>query len=244
VTDRQQPAGKGAGTPPLWFSPPAIAQGRPRRALSRDRVVAEALTIISADGVDALTMRALAARLDVVPGALYRHVRSKEQLYDLLLDAVLAEVDCHVDDSLTWIAQVRKLAQRLRAVLEGHPGIAGLLKTRDPVSPHSLELAEAFLAALHGAGLPGHQTAIAFRLVYDHTVSFALSDWRSAAERRVRDPVTRSELHAFLRSLPASRFPVLARLGDQVWADDRDERFATGLAALLAGLQALQRPHT
>jgi TetR/AcrR family tetracycline transcriptional repressor len=243
VTDGQESAADETGTRLPWFSPPASVETRPRRTLSRDEVVAEALAIISATGVEALSMRGLAARLGVVPGALYRHVRSKEQLYDLLLDGVLAEVDCHVDDSLTWTAQVSELAQRLRAVLEGHPGIAGLLKTRDPLSPHSLELAEAFLEALDEAGLPEHQTAMAFRLIYDYTVSFTLSDPNSAAEQRVRDAVTRGELHAFLRSLPVSRFPALTRLGDQVWADDRDDRFAASLAALLAGLQALQRLH-
>ena len=60
--------------------------------MTRQRVIAEALAVISADGVDALSMRGLAARLGVVPGALYRHVRSKEQLCDLVVDGVLAEV--------------------------------------------------------------------------------------------------------------------------------------------------------
>jgi Bacterial regulatory proteins, tetR family len=59
----------------LWFNPPDTGDS-PRRALTRERVVAEALTVISADGAGALSMRALAARLGVVPAALYRHVRA------------------------------------------------------------------------------------------------------------------------------------------------------------------------
>src|SRR6266550_4960415 len=108
---------------PLWFTPPDTDQDR-RRTLTRDRVVAEALSVIAADGVDGLSMRALATRLGVVPAALYRHVRSKEQLHDLVLDAVLAGVDCRADPALPSIAQVAMLAHRLRAVLENHPGIA------------------------------------------------------------------------------------------------------------------------
>src|SRR6266540_6981259 len=84
VVNKRQEVGE-AGTRPLWFTPPDGEENR-RRTLTRERVVAEALAIISADGVGALSMRALAARLGVVPGALYRHVRSKEQLYDLILD--------------------------------------------------------------------------------------------------------------------------------------------------------------
>src|SRR5207244_1630502 len=93
MDSRRQAAGDDAGTRPLWFSPPDGEENR-RRVLTRDRVVTEALAIISAHGAAALSMRALATRLGVVPAALYRHVRSKEQLYDLILDGLLAEVDC------------------------------------------------------------------------------------------------------------------------------------------------------
>jgi AcrR family transcriptional regulator len=232
-----------AGARSLWFNPPDDEESA-RRALTRDRVVAEALAIISAEGAHSLSMRAIAGRLGVVPGALYRHVRSKEQLSDLVLDAVLAEVDCQADPGTPWAAQVATLAHRLRAALESHPGIAALLKERDPVSPASLTVAEAFLAPLRAAGLPGQPAALAFRLVYDYTVGFALGDPTSPAEQRLRNPATRHELHAFLRSLPASRFPVLAADGTLAWADDRDQRFDSGLGTLLRGLAAGLRPDT
>jgi len=241
MDSQRQAAGHSAGT--LWFNPPGGEENR-RRVLTRDRVVAEALAIISAGGAAALSMRALATRLGVVPAALYRHVGSKEQLYDLVLDRVLAEVDCQAGPALPWTGQVTALARRLRAVLEDHPGIAALLQTRDPISPASLALAEAFLAPLHAAGLPGRQAALAFRLIYDYTLGFALSDPTSPGEQRVQDTATRAELHAFLRSLPASRFPALAALGAYAWADDRDQRFTASLDTLIAGLRATLRPRT
>jgi AcrR family transcriptional regulator len=234
----QTPAG--AGEPSLWFSPPDGEESR-RRALTRERVVEEALAIISTDGAGALSMRALATRLGVVPGALYRHVRSKEQLCDLVVDGVLAEVDCQAGHDLAWTAQVTLLARRLRAVLEDHPGIAALLKTRDPLGPHSLALAEAFLAVLQEAGLSQRQTALAFSLVYDYTLGFALSDRTTVNEHRVQDTETRHQLHAFFRSLPPERFPALTALGQHVWANNRDERFTAGLDTLLAGLLAARR---
>jgi len=224
----------------LWFIPPDDGESS-RPTLTRERVVAEALTVISTDGAQALSMRGLARRLGVVPGALYRHVRSKEQLHDLVLDAVLAEVDCRADPALPPIAQVVVLAHRLRAVLEDHSGIAALLKTRDPLSPASLALAEAFLAALHAADLPGRQAALAFRLIYDYTLGFALAGPASPAEQRLGDSAARQQLHAFLRSLPPSRFPTLATHGTYAWANDREERFTSGLDTLMCGLQAAQR---
>jgi AcrR family transcriptional regulator len=220
----------------LWFNPP-IDQDR-RHQLTRERVVAEALAVIAHDGVQALTMRRLAARLGVVPGALYRHVRNKQQLHDLVLDNVLAEVDVHPDPSLGWTDQLKAVAHRLRRVLEDHPGVAGILKTRDPLGPHSLALAEAFLGPLLAAGFADREAGLAFFLLVDYTIGFAVSGTpTSINEQRVRDPATRTQLHQFFRSLPPDRFPALVALGEHVWLDNRDERFTAGLQVLVDGLE-------
>jgi AcrR family transcriptional regulator len=226
-----------AGSAALWFDPPDEGPVE-RRALSRERVVAEALAIIAADGAQALSMRALAAHLGVVPGALYRYVRGKEQLHDLVLDAVLGETDCRTNAGEPWTLQIATLARRLRSVLESHPGTAALLKTRDPLSPTSLDLAEAFLTPLLAAGLPGREAALAFRVIYDYTLGFALADPTSPAEQRLRDTATREHLHAFFRALPADRFPALSTCGLYAWDGDRDQRFTAGLETLLRGIEA------
>jgi AcrR family transcriptional regulator len=231
-----QPATDG-GARSLWFDPPTDDQDR-RPRLTRERVVTEALAVIAEDGVQALTMRSLAGRLGVVPGAVYHHVRNKERLQDLLLDSVLAEVDVHLDSSLGWTDQLKVLAHRLRQVLEDHPGVAGILKTRDPLGPHSLALAEAFLEPLQAAGFGDRQAGLAFFLLVDYTIGFAVSTTSTSVnEQRVRDPATRSQLHQFFRSLPPDRFPALVTLGEHVWVDNRDERFNAGLEAVVAGLE-------
>src|SRR6266699_6137060 len=225
----------------LWFNAP-LAEGNRRPPLTRERVVAEALTVIAQDGVSALTMRTLAVRLGVVPGALYRHVRNKEQLQDLVLDGVLAEVDCTLDRSLPWTQQLNVLAHRLREVLEGHPGVAGLLQLRDPLGPDSLAVAEAFLGPLQAAGFPNHEAGLAFFLVIDYTTGFAVSSPHISTNlQRVRDAATRTQLHQFFRSLPTDRSPALAILGEHVCVANRDQRFATGLDILIDGLERAQR---
>jgi AcrR family transcriptional regulator len=233
-------------SPSLWFGAPSDDQDR-RPQLTRERVVEEALAVIAHDGAQALTMRRLAARLGVVPGALYHHVRNKQQLQDLLLNGVLAEVevDVHLNPSVGWPEQLKVLAHRLRAVLEAHPGVAGLLKTRDPLGPHSLALAEAFLTPLHAAGFRDREAGLAFFLVVDYTVGFAVSSPRTSVnEQRVRDAAIRSQLHEFFRSLPPERFPALVALGEHVWLDNRDERFTAGLDVLVDGLEHPRRfPH-
>jgi AcrR family transcriptional regulator len=231
-----RPATDGGSTS-LWFDPPVNDQDR-RHQLTRERVVAEALAVIAHEGVQALTMRGLAARLQVVPGALYHHVRNKQQLHDLVLDNVLAEVDVHLDPSLDWSGQLKLLAHRLRTVLEDHPGVAGILKTRDPLGPHSLALAEAFLGPLQAAAFGDREAGLAFFLLVDYTIGFAVGGPpTSVNEQRVRDPATRAQLHQFFRSLPPDRFPALVALGEHVWVDNRDERFRAGLDVLVSGLE-------
>jgi AcrR family transcriptional regulator len=232
------------GSRSLWFNAPMNDQDR-RPQLTRQRVVAEALAVIAQDGAQALTMRGLAARLGVVPGALYHHVGNKQQLQDLVLDGVLAEVDVHLDPSLAWPQQLKVLADRLRQVLERHPGVAGILKTRDPLGPHSLALAEAFLSPLQAAGFGDRQAGLAFFLLVDYTIGFALSSPRTSInEQRVRDAAIRTQLHQFFRSLPPDRFPALVALGEHVWVDNRDERFTAGLDVLVDGLEHARRsPH-
>jgi AcrR family transcriptional regulator len=229
-------------SPSLWFDPPTQDQDR-RHQLTRERVVAEALAIIAHDGVQALTMRHLAARLQVVPGALYHHLRNKQQLQDLVLDNVLAEVNLHLDPSLDWSGQLKLLAHRLRTVLEDHPGVAAILKTRDPLGPHSLALAEAFLGPLQTAGFGDRQAGLAFFLLIDYTIGFAVGGLpTSVNEQRLRDPATRTQLHQFFRSLPPDRFPALVALGEHVWVDNRDQRFSAGLNVLITGLQHTHNP--
>ena len=228
----------------LWFDAPTDDPDR-RPQLTRQRVVAEALAVIAQDGVQAMSMRALAARLRVVPGALYHHFGNKQQLQDLVLDGVLAEVDFHTNPSLAWTEQLKILATRLRQVLEAHPGVAGILKTRDPLGPHSLALAEAFLSPLQTAGFADREAGLAFFLLVDYTIGFAVSSPRTSVnEQRVRDTAIRTQLHEFFRSLPPDRFPALVALGEHVWVDNRDQRFTAGLQVLVDGLEHARRsPH-
>jgi AcrR family transcriptional regulator len=231
-------------SPSLWFDAPIDDPDR-RPQLTRQRIVTEALAVIAHDGVQALTMRALAARLGVVPGALYHHFGNKQQLQDLVLDGVLAEVEFDLDSSLQWTEQLKILAHRLRRVLEAHPGVAGILKTRDPLGPHSLALAEAFLSPLRATGFADREAGLAFFLLVDYTIGFAVSSTpTSVNEQRVRDPAIRTQLHQFFRSLPPDRFPALVALGEHVWVDNRDQRFTAGLQVLADGLEHAQRfPH-
>jgi Tetracyclin repressor-like, C-terminal domain len=146
-------------------------------------------------------------------------------------------VDVHLDLSLAWTEQRKLWPIGYERCWRTIPGVAGILKTRDPLGPHSLALAEAFLGPLQAAGFGNREAGLAFFLLVDYTIGFAVSSPpTSVNEQRVRDPATRSQLHQFFRSLPSDRFPALVALGEHVWIDNRDERFTAGLDVLVDGL--------
>ena len=70
----------------------AASGARPRRRLSRERVVCAAIELADEGGLEALTMRTLAEKLEVAPMALYRHVADKDDLIDAMVDAVFTEI--------------------------------------------------------------------------------------------------------------------------------------------------------
>src|SRR5215211_7380159 len=92
---------------------------RPRGSLSRE-VILDAAESVASQGFDALSMRAVAARLGAVPMALYNHFATKEQLVDALLDRVLSrfETEPPTDD---WAEDLRRFARAHRRLLITHP---------------------------------------------------------------------------------------------------------------------------
>ncbi|MGW2221014.1 TetR/AcrR family transcriptional regulator C-terminal domain-containing protein, partial [Nonomuraea sp. NPDC001684] len=137
----------------VWVRPRKDAKPR----LTLDRIVTEAVALLDEEGVAGLTMRRLAERLDTGSTTLYWHVRTKEDVLDLALDAVFGEVPLpggHDD----WQAAARDLMDGWRAALLRHSWSATILD-RPLMGPHALERTEFLYRTLSGAGLDGPQAA-------------------------------------------------------------------------------------
>ena len=102
-----------------------IDDGR-RAALSRAQVLRAALTLIDAEGVEALSMRKLGKALDRDPMRLYRHAASKNELLDGVVDVVLSELEVPPTDNGDWEAVLRRSAHAFRAVALAHPNVVPL----------------------------------------------------------------------------------------------------------------------
>ena len=100
-----------------------------RRRLDRATVLAAAVALADADGLDGLTMRSLAETLQVVPMALYKHVANKDELLDGMTDVVVAEIDPPRTDT-DWKTAVRERILSARRMLLRHPWASRVMESR------------------------------------------------------------------------------------------------------------------
>lgn len=110
---------------------------RAKKALTRDRALAEAVELADSEGIEAVSMRQLAARLDVVPMALYRHVANKEDLLNGMIDVLIASYG-QPEGADGWKATVRAQILAARHVLLSHPWARSVLETRTTRTPEVL----------------------------------------------------------------------------------------------------------
>jgi AcrR family transcriptional regulator len=146
-----------------------------RRPLTPEIVLAEATALADASGVAAVTMRALAERLDVQPMALYHHVANKSALLDGLVDRVFAEMDAPTAGS-PWRPEMSRRACSARAVLRRHPWALGLLNSRRSPGPATLRHHDAMIATLRAAGFSLAATAQAYALLDAFVYGFVLQE--------------------------------------------------------------------
>lgn len=145
-----------------------------RAGLTRAAVLAAARELCTGAGADAVTMRALARRLQVAPNALYSHVRNKEDLLDDLLDDLLAAVEEPAADVPDPSAALGALMASTYAVLTANPDLVPLYLARQGArGPNAVRLGRLMDALLAQAGVRGPAAAQARRALIVHTIGFA-----------------------------------------------------------------------
>lgn len=118
--------------------------------LDRQAVVDAALELADEQGLESVTLRNIARRLQVTPMALYRHVESKEALLDAMSDELYAEIGPKPDGA-DWWARLARIGRSTRMVLLAHPWAVPLF-SRPLTGPNGRALADAFQGALLAAG--------------------------------------------------------------------------------------------
>jgi AcrR family transcriptional regulator len=122
-----------------------------RAPLTRDRVLQAAVNLADRGGNDALSMRKLGQELGVDAMALYRHVRSKDDLLDGLVEVIVGQIE-RPTPGTDWKTTLRQQAMAARAVMLRHPWARRVLEERGTGGPACLAYIESVLATLHDGG--------------------------------------------------------------------------------------------
>ncbi|MFI1074364.1 TetR/AcrR family transcriptional regulator [Streptomyces puniciscabiei] len=137
---------RGAVPEVIWARPERTGRG-PKPAYTRDDIAAAAVRIADARGLDAVSMRHVAAELGCGTMSLYNYVPRKEDLYELMVDAVSAE-QVLWEPSGDWRADMLRVARETRSLMHRHPWVPRLMSPVYGVSPHALRYLEHCLACL------------------------------------------------------------------------------------------------
>lgn len=232
------------------------ALGRPR-SLSVDRIVQAAVQVSDEAGLDALTMRRLAADLGVTAMTLYTYVPNRTVLLDLMLDSVFAAMYAPgtpgPDPGRPWQDRVRQVAEGNRTMLAEHPWAAAVSTARPPLGPGQMAKYDQELRAFDGSGLTDLEVDDSLNCLLSFVSANALE--RAATERaRTEDGRSDAEWWAAVEPLlgafldPAT-YPYAARIGGAAGAargsaHDPEHAYRFGLDRLVAGFELLAPAHS
>ena len=148
------PGATGVDPQQLWLCRPQPRRGR-RPAYSREAITAAAVALADAEGLEAVTMRRVAAQVGAGVMSLYSYAPDKETLLELMVDHVSGELPATDAPTGDWRADLKTIAHLQRALMLRHPWLPAALSTRRSLGPNTLAFLERALAALRPTGLDG-----------------------------------------------------------------------------------------
>jgi AcrR family transcriptional regulator len=224
----------------IWMRPEHAATGRPApgpRAAgrpaqrSRAEITAAAVELADHEGLDAVSMRRLAAELGTGAASLYRYLDTREDLLDLMCDFTVAEFTFPAPTG-EWLADLVGIGRQARTIMRRHPWLVTLVMTRPTLGPNSLAVLQHFLdiLALHPAEITAKLEA--FAMLNSVTAAFAQHELAGGSALQQRNV-------AYLaHAVTAGEYPRLAQLLAQAPTDpaDPEDRYDGILSRILAGL--------
>ncbi|MFE2876459.1 TetR/AcrR family transcriptional regulator C-terminal domain-containing protein [Streptomyces roseus] len=138
----------------LWLRPAEPRRGR-RPSFTREAIVVAAVAVADAEGLEAVTMRRVAAEVGAGVMSLYSYAPDKETLLELMVDHVVGELTVTDPPTGDWRADLKAVAHLQRAHMLRHPWLPAALSTRRSPGPNTLAVLEHALAALRPTGLDG-----------------------------------------------------------------------------------------
>jgi AcrR family transcriptional regulator len=227
----------------IWMRPEHAGVGRPAQR-SREQITAAAVAIADAGGLEAVSMRRVAAELGTGAASLYRYLDTREDLLDLMIDATGAEYVLAAPTG-DWLADLVGIGQQARRIMRRHPWLPALVIGRAVLGPHGLVLIEHFLdiLAAHPADIGakleafGMLNALAAVFVQNELTGGSAQQERNAAYlQHVLAAGELPRLAVLLTAGPAAPPPEPPEPPDPADPADPGDRFADLLRKIATGL--------
>jgi AcrR family transcriptional regulator len=228
-------------SPVIWARLDQSAR-RPKPLLTHHQIVRAAMEIADAEGLQALSMRKVASKLGAGTMSLYRYVTNKDDLLDLMVDAILGE-ELPDKPSGDWRSELAEMAQRTRRGARRHPWAIRFMLTRPNLGPQALRTIEYSMASVDGLGLDIDQMLDMVSTVQAFAVGFVQAELaEEEAQRRtgLTEEQWRARMAPYIRQLIASgRYPYFERIVIEAEDfPDIDATFERRLSYVLDGLAA------
>ncbi|WP_436759962.1 TetR/AcrR family transcriptional regulator [Streptosporangium sp. V21-05] len=232
----------------IWMRPERPARG-PKPAYSRARITEAAIRIADAEGLEAATMRRIAAEIGAGAMSLYRYVPSRDDLVELIADHLQGEIDVAGLPSGDWRADLTRYADGLRAMWLRHPWIATVQRSLPGFGPNQLLVIERVIGVLDAhvsidenlglmAMLNGYVEGAAREEVsWAEEVrrsGLSESEWMKRSSSRVHQLLSSGDYPIFTKIVMQARQPHLSR----------DDQFRNGLERVLDCIAAALPPAT
>ncbi|WP_346775832.1 TetR/AcrR family transcriptional regulator [Micromonospora sp. HNM0581] len=231
----------------LWRQTDGPRRG-PRQGRSLDEIVTVAIELADTEGLESVTMRALAQAVGVAPMTLYTYVPGKAELLDLMLDLIYTNMERPDRSGEPWQTRVAAVAADNRSLFTAHPWAAEVATGRPPLGPGQMTKYEYELRAFDGTGLDDVTRDAALTYVLD----FVRAAARSSAEARSAQQESAwtdeqwwtANAPLLAQVLDERRFPTAVRVGAAAGAAQNaaynpDQAYEFGLARILDGLTTL-----
>lgn len=231
----------------VWVRPGRSRGSQP--TLSREQIVKATVELLDEAGLGGLTMRKLGARLGAGATSLYWYVSNKDDLLELAMDEVMAELEIPALTGAGWREPAAALSRGFRSMVLRHPWFTGLLGTTPNIGPNAMRVTDRSIAVLTAAGFTGMDLGYVSQLLICHALGAATVEagWRKNAATRVSVSEMAESLSEYYEGDNAAKYPnYLAWWKENRSLDiDRFEHdsFEFALERLLDGLAVwLDRP--
>ena len=207
-----------------------------KKLITVDAIVDAAFAIVEREGYDALTMRRVAGALDTGPASLYAHVGNKDDLDDLLIGRVCAEINIPKANPRAWRKQIISVCAQLRDQYLRYPGISRAALAVAPTNLEVTRVSEGMLNIVLAGGVDPQTAAWAVDTLTLYVNAFCLEV--SLVGRRADEEgwtVSRDEMLRRFEALPDD-FPTTKRYAAELTAGTALDRFDFTLDLMVDGL--------